>query len=73
MEKKISMMLYAVVALTLLNVAILAVQFIPPARAAVAGMGHRDLIRDRDFVRAVESVVEDCTVDVDGDTGSISC
>jgi hypothetical protein len=38
METKVSLMLCAVVALTLLNVAFLAVQFIPPARAEFAGM-----------------------------------
>ena len=34
-----------------------------PARAEVAGMDSYDLRYDYDFKRAVQSIVEDCTVD----------
>lgn len=50
------------VALTALNIATLAINISVQARADVAGMDHRDLARDRDFRRAVEKVVSDCTV-----------
>ena len=36
-----------------------------PLQAAVAGMDYYDLKRDRDFSRAVESIIEDCYVDDD--------
>lgn len=36
---------------------------IVPARAEVAGMNSYDLKYDYDFKRAVQSIVEDCTVD----------
>ena len=49
--------------------------------ADVAGMDYRDLMRDRDFNRAVESIiesevkriVEDCIVGVNGSYGYIAC
>ena len=34
-----------------------------PLQAEVAGMSYFELIRDRDFSRAVESIIEDCYVD----------
>jgi hypothetical protein len=48
---------------TAINLAVLAANWSITARAEVAGMDYRDLIRDRDFRRAVESIVEDCKVD----------
>ncbi len=36
--------------------------FVPEAKAEVAGMGYRDLRRDRDFKKAVKYIVENCTV-----------
>jgi hypothetical protein len=64
-------------------------EVVGPATAEVAGMNSRDLSRDRDFRRAVESIVydtasvviydvvpgmiEDCNVWVDGEYGNISC
>lgn len=73
MERKVKAMLYAVGILTALNFVLTGLQFLPAARAEVAGMDHSDLSRDRDFRRAVEGIVEDCQVSVDTDTGSISC
>jgi hypothetical protein len=43
------------------------------AYADVAGMDYRDLRRDRDFKKAVKYIVNNCSVDIDGDYGSISC
>ena len=37
--------------------------FVSAAYADVAGMDHRDLRRDRDFRRAVQYIVESCSVD----------
>ncbi|MEA2983614.1 MAG: hypothetical protein QOF09_5437 [Alphaproteobacteria bacterium] len=42
----------------LLNVAL-------PSRAAIAGMGYEDLVRDPDFARAVRTIVQGCAVNVD--------
>lgn len=44
-------------------------EFIPSANADVAGMEYYDLKYDWDFKHAVESIVEDCSVD----DNSISC
>ena len=55
--------------LTLINTVFLFVTAVRPASAAVAGMNYRELERDRDFRRAVESIVEGCMVDRE----SISC
>ena len=36
-----------------------------PARAAVRGMSYQDLLRDADFTRAVKTIAEQCSVNVD--------
>ena len=41
----------------------------PEVKADVGGMDYRDLRRDRDFRKAVEYIVEDCSVS----GSSISC
>jgi hypothetical protein len=51
--------------LTLLNVIGLVVNFSQPSRAAVAGMSYQDLVRDPDFTRAVQSIAQECKVNVD--------
>lgn len=50
-------------------------EFVSPAYADVAGMSHRELSRDRDFRRAVMTVVSSyCYVyGVSGGDGYISC
>jgi hypothetical protein len=35
------------------------------SRAAVGGMSYQDLMRDPDFTRAVKSIAEQCSVNVD--------
>ena len=68
------------VCLTLITIKL----YIPEAIAEVAGMGYTDLRRDRDFRRAVQYIVDDCSIDggyanvnVDGTAyvygASISC
>jgi len=47
--------------------------FIPSAQAEVAGMSYRELERDRDFERAVESIIEDCEVAGYADDGGYLC
>jgi len=36
-----------------------------PSRAAVGGMGYQGLLRDPDFTRAVKTIAEQCSVNVD--------
>jgi hypothetical protein len=48
-----------------LNLAALILNIAPPSRAAVAGMRYQDLIRDPDFTRAVQSIAQECKVNVD--------
>jgi len=51
--------------LTAFNVVALAINAAPPTRAAVAGMSYQKLVHDKDFVRAVKSVVQGCKVNVE--------
>jgi hypothetical protein len=51
--------------LTALNVSGLVLKFSLPSRAAVAGMSYQDLVRDPDFTRAVQSIAQECKVNVD--------
>lgn len=68
MDKKMKVMFYVSAVLTAVNLVLLTAQF-APAFAEVAGMDYSDLRRDRDFRRAVEDLVEDCSVS----GSSISC
>ena len=60
-----------VCAATALNVAILIANLSSPSIAGVAGMDQQALARDQDFVRAVQSIVQACKVNVD--TAKINC
>jgi hypothetical protein len=51
--------------LAALNAGGLILNFSGPSRAAVAGMSYQDLVRDPDFARAVQSIVQECQVNVD--------
>lgn len=57
------------IALTVVTVGAAAIKISNQARAEVAGMSHSDLRKDRDFRRAVESIVESCSIS----GSSISC
>jgi len=51
--------------LSVLNVIALVLNLSQVSRAAVRGMNYQDLLRDPDFTRAVKSIAEQCTVNVD--------
>ena len=51
--------------LSALNVIALAVNVSLPSRAAVGGMSYQELVSDPDFTRAVKSIAEQCSVNVD--------
>jgi hypothetical protein len=63
MSRKLSTFL--VITTTAFNVAILAMNLSLPSRASVASMDSNALAADADFKKAVQSVVESCTVNVD--------
>jgi hypothetical protein len=54
-------------AVSALNLIALAANLSLPARAAGNGSNYQDLVRDDNFVRAVKSIVESCTVNLDLD------
>jgi hypothetical protein len=51
--------------LSALNVIALILNLSQVSRAAVGGMSYQDLVRDPDFTRAVKSIAEQCSVNVD--------
>ena len=51
--------------LSALNVIALVLNLSQVSRAAVGGMSYQDLMRDPDFTRAVKSIAEQCSVNVD--------
>jgi hypothetical protein len=57
--------LIALCLLSALNVGALVLNLSKPARAAVRGMSYQDLLRDPDFTRAVKTIAEQCSVNVD--------
>lgn len=50
-----------------LNLIALAANLSLPARAAGGGSNYQDLLHDNDFVSAVKSIIETCTVNLDID------
>jgi hypothetical protein len=61
-RKGVTIMLFF---LTAINAIVLAINVSPTARAAVAGLSYKELMNDSDFARAVKSIVEKCSVNVD--------
>ena len=51
--------------LSALNVIALVLNLSQVSGAAVGGKNYQDLLRDPDFTRAVKSIAEQCTVNVD--------
>ena len=51
--------------LSALNAAALVLNLSQPSMAAVRGMSYRDLLRDPDFSRAVKTIAEQCSVNVE--------
>jgi len=48
-----------------LNAIALVINLSQPTKAAIAGMSYEDLMRDPDFIRAVQSIAQACRVNVD--------
>lgn len=48
-----------------LNSVALVVNLSQPSSAAVRGMSYQDLLRDPNFTRAVKTIAEQCSVNVD--------
>jgi hypothetical protein len=65
MSPKITAMFAVVGLLTALNIGVLVISISVPSKAANAGLGSAKLVNDPDFARAVKSIVENCTVNVD--------
>jgi hypothetical protein len=55
-------MFFGLVALTLLNAGIFAMNWVSEVRAEAAGMGDIQLRQDPDFAKAVRTIVENCRV-----------
>ncbi|HEY1941073.1 MAG TPA: hypothetical protein VGH40_03020 [Roseiarcus sp.] len=53
------------VLLSLFNLVALLLNTSQSSRAAVGGTKYEDLVRDPEFTRAVQSIVQDCKVNVD--------
>jgi hypothetical protein len=51
--------------LSALNAVALVLNLSQPSKAAVRGMSYQDLLRDPDFTRAVKTIAEQCSVNVD--------
>jgi hypothetical protein len=65
MSRRTMIILIALCLLSPLNAAALVLNLSQPARAAVRGMSYQDLLRDPDFTRAVKTIAEQCSVNVD--------
>ena len=65
MSYRTKIIIIALCLLSVLNAVALAVNLSQPARAAVRGMSYQDLMRDPDFTRAVKTIAELCSVNVD--------
>jgi hypothetical protein len=65
MSHKTSIVFVMLCLLTALNAAAFVLNLSQPSRAAVRGMSYQDLMRDTDFTRAVKSIAEQCSVNVD--------
>jgi len=66
-----SRFLLTLLCLSALNVIALVLNLSQVSWAAVGGMSYQDLLRDPDFTRAVKSVAEQCTVNVE--MGKLKC
>ena len=65
MSLRTKMILIMVCLLSVLNAVALVFNVSQPARAAVRGMSYQELLRDSDFTRAVKTIAEQCSVNVD--------
>ena len=65
MSRRTKMILITLCLLSALNAIALVLNLSWPAGAAVRGMSYQDLMRDADFTRAVKTIAEQCSVNVD--------
>jgi hypothetical protein len=65
MSHRTAIVLVTLCLLSALNAGALILNLSQPARAAVRGMSYQDLLRDADFTRAVKTIAEQCSVNVD--------
>ena len=60
-----SMLLFIVCLATIINLGILIANLSSPSAAGIAGMDQQALLKDPDFVHAVQSIVQNCRVNAD--------
>jgi hypothetical protein len=65
MSHRIKIVLTTLCLLSALNAVALVLNLSQPSKAAVRGMSYQDLLRDPDFTRAVKTIAEQCSVNVD--------
>jgi hypothetical protein len=65
MSHRTEMILITLCLLSALNAVALVLNVSQPASAAVRGMSYQELLRDPDFTRAVKTIAEQCSVNVD--------
>jgi hypothetical protein len=65
MTKRLKITAVGLSGLLLLNLIALVLNLSQSSKAAVGGMKYEDLMRDADFIRAVKSIAQECTVNVD--------
>jgi hypothetical protein len=65
MSHRTKIVLITACLLSALNAVALVLNLSQPSMAAVRGMSYHDLLRDPDFTRAVKTIAEQCSVNVD--------
>ena len=65
MSLRTKIILITLCLLSALNAVALVLNVAQPTWAAVRGMSYQDLLRDSDFTRAVKTIAEQCSVNVD--------
>ena len=65
LSHRTKIVLIAACLLSALNAVALVLNLSQPTMAAVRGMSYHDLLRDSDFTRAVKTIAEQCSVNVD--------
>jgi hypothetical protein len=65
MSHRTKMILITLCLLSALNAVAFVFNVSQPASAAVRGMSYKELLRDPDFTRAVKTIAEQCSVNVD--------
>jgi hypothetical protein len=71
MSRRTKVVLSTACLLSALNAVALVLNLSQPSMAAVRRMSYQDLLRDPDFTRAVKTIAEQCSVNVD--LGKLKC